>query len=116
MPKYKLILTVQDSYGMTKEIEAGTVDAADYELTDKDIATLDKTFATDNDILDVTTKATDAAKEAAISSTFIPQINEQKVLSWSNKNGIPGPEPVDLNPFDEWEEDSTLSDFIWEEE
>lgn len=37
MPKYKLILTVQDSYGMTKEIEAGIVDAAAYELTEADL-------------------------------------------------------------------------------
>lgn len=37
MPKYKLILTVQDSFGMTKEIEAGIVDAAEYELTDAEI-------------------------------------------------------------------------------
>ena len=50
MPKYKLVLTVQDSYGMTKEIEAGTVDAADYELTDKDLRMLDKTFATDAEV------------------------------------------------------------------
>ena len=51
MPKYKLILTVQDSYGMTKEIEAGIVDAAEYELTDteieKVIKTMDATFATE---------------------------------------------------------------------
>ena len=50
MPKYKLVLTVQDSYGMTKEIEAGTVEAADYELTAKDIELLDKTFATDAEV------------------------------------------------------------------
>lgn len=53
MPKYKLILTVQDSYGMTKEIEAGIVDAAEYELTDteieKVIKTMDATFATETE-------------------------------------------------------------------
>lgn len=37
MPKYKLILTVQDSFGMTKEIEAGIVDAAEYELTEAEL-------------------------------------------------------------------------------
>ena len=51
MPKYKLILTVQDSFGMTKEIEAGVVDATEYELTEKElnkvITTLDETFATE---------------------------------------------------------------------
>lgn len=52
MPKYKLILTVQDSYGMTKDIEAGIVeDSLDAFLTDADlekIATaMDKVFATE---------------------------------------------------------------------
>ena len=52
MPKYKLILTVQDSYGMTKDIEAGIVeDSLDTFLTDADlekIATaMDKVFATE---------------------------------------------------------------------
>lgn len=37
MPKYKLILTVQDSFGMTKEIEAGIVEAAGYELTEDEL-------------------------------------------------------------------------------
>lgn len=54
MPKYKLILTVQDSFGMTKEIEAGIVDAAEYELTDEEIRkvvkTMDETFATEVEV------------------------------------------------------------------
>jgi hypothetical protein len=37
MPKYKLILTVQDSFGLTKEIEAGIVDATEYELTESEL-------------------------------------------------------------------------------
>jgi hypothetical protein len=53
MPKYKLILTVQDRFGMTKEIEAGIVDAAEYELTDDEIQkvvkTMDETFATETE-------------------------------------------------------------------
>jgi gamma-glutamyl:cysteine ligase YbdK (ATP-grasp superfamily) len=53
MPRYKLILTMQDSFGMTKEIEAGVVDAAEYELTDDEIQkvvkTMDKTFATEEE-------------------------------------------------------------------
>ncbi len=42
MPKYKLILTVQDSFGMTKEIEAGVVDAADYELTSTEVKQIEE--------------------------------------------------------------------------
>jgi hypothetical protein len=48
MPKYKLILTVQDSYGMTKEIEAGIVDAAEYELTDTELKNVVKRLPLDN--------------------------------------------------------------------
>ena len=62
MPKYKLILTVQDSYGMTKEIEAGTVDADNYELTETELqkitSVMDKTFATETEVDEVV----DAAK------------------------------------------------------
>lgn len=54
MPKYKLILTLQDRFGMTKEIEAGIVDAAEYELTDSEIQkvikTMDATFATEAEV------------------------------------------------------------------
>lgn len=48
MPKYKLILTVQDSYGMTKEIEAGIVDAAEYELTDAELNSVVKRLPLEN--------------------------------------------------------------------
>ena len=51
MSKYKLILTVQDSFGMTKEIEAGIVDTAEHEFSEKEIntliTTLDDTFTTE---------------------------------------------------------------------
>jgi hypothetical protein len=54
MPKYKLILTVQDSFGMTKELEAGIVEATEPELSDEEInrlaAVLDPVFATDEEL------------------------------------------------------------------
>lgn len=37
MPRYKLFLTVQDSFGKTKEVEAGIVDAVEYELTEVEL-------------------------------------------------------------------------------
>ena len=48
--------------------------------------------------------------------TFIPSINEQKILSWTNDGGLENPEPVDLNPFDEWSdiEGSGETEFVWE--
>ena len=97
--KYKLVLTVQDSYGKTKEIEAGTVEGVETDLNEQDLK-----------------KITDYAKETAINSTFVPQIDDDKILTWTNKSGLATPEPVDLNPFDEWTEDDTDSEYEWEED
>ena len=50
--------------------------------------------------------------------TFVPQISDDLILSWTNDGGLENPEPVDLNPFDEWNEidgvEST-SEYIWEQ-
>ena len=47
--------------------------------------------------------------------TFIPSINEQKILSWTNDGGLENPEPIDLNPSDEWSDidGSGKTQFIW---
>ena len=47
--------------------------------------------------------------------TFTPSINEQKILSWTNDGGLENPEPVDLNPFDEWSDidGSVETQYIW---
>ena len=47
---------------------------------------------------------------------FIPEISENKILSWTNNGGFNNPAPVDLNPFDEWVDDEAITDYIWEEE
>lgn len=54
--------------------------------------------------------------EGASGATFIPHIDEKKILTWTNDRGLENPAPVDLNPFDEWVDDETTSDYIWEEE
>lgn len=49
--------------------------------------------------------------------TFIPEISDQKILSWTNNGGLENPTPVDLNPHDEWiedgDEESVPSDYVW---
>ena len=47
--------------------------------------------------------------------TFIPSINEQKILSWTNDGGLENPAPIDLNPHDEWADidGSGTTQFIW---
>ena len=47
---------------------------------------------------------------------FVPEISEDKILSWTNNGGLNNPAPVDLNPYDEWVDDETISEYIWEEE
>jgi hypothetical protein len=50
---------------------------------------------------------------------FVPEINEKKILSWTVKevgNDLTPPPPTDLNPHDEWVDDETVSEYIWEEE
>ena len=57
--------------------------------------------------------------EGASGATFIPHISENKILTWTNDKGLPNPDPVDLNPYDEWIEDSmegSDSDYVWEDE
>lgn len=49
--------------------------------------------------------------------TFIPHISDDKILSWTNDGGLDNPNPVDLNPYDEWSEINGVeseSDYIWE--
>ena len=49
--------------------------------------------------------------------TFTPHISEDLILSWSNNGGLENPDPVDLNPFDEWAEIDGVesnSDYVWE--
>lgn len=53
----------------------------------------------------------------ASGATFIPHIDENKILTWTNDGGLENPEPVDLNPFDEWDEDGDInSEYEWEED
>ncbi len=55
----------------------------------------------------------------ASSKIFVPSINEDKILSWTISSGddLKIPDPVDLNPFDEWSTDGDIvSEYEWEEE
>ena len=48
--------------------------------------------------------------------TFVPSIDEKKILSWTNDGGLENPEPVDLNPYDEWSDidGSGKTEYVWE--
>lgn len=50
---------------------------------------------------------------------FVPEIDERKILSWTVKevgDDLVPPPPTDLNPNDEWVDDETVTEYIWEEE
>ena len=53
------------------------------------------------------------------SIVYVPEVSEKKILSWTIQEvteNMPEIPPTDLNPHDEWTEDETDSDYIWEEE
>lgn len=53
------------------------------------------------------------------SVVFVPEISNNKILSWTIQEAsddLAVPPPTDLNPFDEWVDDETISEYIWEEE
>ena len=55
--------------------------------------------------------------DGASGVTFIPHISEDKILTWTNNGGLENPDPVDLNPFDEWSEDGDVnSEYEWEDD
>ena len=48
---------------------------------------------------------------------FTPHISEDLILSWTNNGGLDNPEPVDLNPHDEWStlpEEGVETEYEWE--
>ena len=55
--------------------------------------------------------------DGASGATFVPHIDENKILTWTNDKGLSNPEPVDLNPFDEWStlpEEGLNTEYEWE--
>ena len=53
------------------------------------------------------------------SMVYVPTVDEHKILSWTVQEvteDMAVPNPVDLNPNDDWVEDETTSEYIWEEE
>lgn len=53
------------------------------------------------------------------SMVYVPTIDDNKILSWIVQEAtedMPIPNPVDLNPNDDWVEDETTSEYEWEED
>ena len=57
--------------------------------------------------------------ESTSGVVFVPSISDNKILSWTiseTSNDLVVPNPVDLNPYDEWVDDETESDYVWEDD
>lgn len=54
--------------------------------------------------------------QTACGVVYVPSISDSKILSWTNNGGLENPDPVDLNPFDEWSEtgNEIETEYIWE--
>lgn len=53
------------------------------------------------------------------SIVYVPEVSEKNILSWTIQEvteNMPEIPPTDLNPYDEWIEDETESEYIWEED
>ena len=53
------------------------------------------------------------------SMVYVPEVNERKILSWTIQevtDDMPSIPPTDLNPYDEWTDDETESDYVWEDD
>ena len=52
-------------------------------------------------------------------NVFVPHLDDRKILSWTvESRATEVPDPVDLNPFDEWssvDDNTVVSDYIWED-
>ena len=60
--------------------------------------------------------STPPSGEVSSGVVFVPSISKDKILSWTNNGNLENPDPVDLNPFDEWSEtgNEAESEYIWE--
>lgn len=55
----------------------------------------------------------------ATGAVYVPSIDDKKILSWKiseTSENLEVPDPVDLNPYDEWEEEAESSDYVWEDD
>lgn len=57
--------------------------------------------------------------DSATGMVYVPEIDKDKILSWTVQEAtenMPVPKPVDLNPADDWVDDSADSEYEWEDD
>ena len=94
MAKYKVTLTVKDRYGATKEIESGTIDVNQEQLTEEDINEL-----------------------KAHMPVYVPEVTENNMLVYTLEHGATQDRlEFDIDKSDDWDKiDGTSgSSYVWE--
>lgn len=89
-------------------VEYSTCGIKDFHIDENDNITITLTNGTVIDLGNI---------EGASGATFVPHIDEDKILTWTNDKGLENPKPVDLNPFDEWSTvpgEGVDSEYEWE--
>lgn len=82
---------------------------------------IDNVYILDDHLHIVFTDGTDTDLGSVVGAdgkVYIPHIDEHKILSWTlEEKAQEIPDPVDLNPFDEWEEieEDGDTDYYWED-
>ena len=101
MAKYKVWLTVKDSYGKTKELDGGNI-AID--LTTDDVGTIIDAVK-DNIVVEAKTPV------------YVPEVTNNNMLKFKRTDGITEEElEFDIDKSNDWDkiENSVSSSFIWE--
>lgn len=94
MAKYKVMLTVKDRYGSTKELDAGTIDIDHDTLTEEDIDKLKKDIP-----------------------VYVPDVTPDNMLVYTLEKGKTEERlEFDIDKSNDWNEidHTTGSSFIWE--
>jgi hypothetical protein len=99
MAKYKVWLTVKDSYGNTKELDGGNIDI---NLNEEDVETIVDTI---KDNLDVK------------SPVYIPEVTPDNMLKFTlNDNAVEEELEFDIDKSNDWNkiDNTTGSSYMWE--
>lgn len=94
MAKYKVMLTVKDRYGATKELESGIIDINQENLTEEDLNELKEQLP-----------------------VYVPEVTENNMLVYTLEHGATQERlEFDIDKSDDWDHiDGTAgSSYVWE--
>jgi hypothetical protein len=99
--KYKVVLTVKDRYGNTKEVDAGNIDV---DLDEEDVDT-------------IVDSVKDNIKVESKSPVYVPEVTQNNMLKFKLTEEATEKElEFDIDKSNDWNEmdHTTSSNFVWE--